>query len=136
MVPVIHRVTLDDLRRVRRWRDDAGADGWDITPTYKGTPTATAATLKRDGWVALTFTRIHDNGFIEASLHLWGPDRLQVVQPEDLVYDWAKLQRSLHTCLYCLREDVPVRRVNFAGRVCDACHPAIAAETEKPGWAD
>lgn len=136
-------VQMKVLANAVLWRENAVADGWSIEPTYpasldpngnKGEDVNRAATLKREGFLAMVFTRTYPSGHIEASVSVWGPDGLAL--PAFVEYSWDALVAGQRTCLECGATDVDTQRVNFAGRVCATCLPEARKRTEKPGWCD
>ena len=115
--------------QVKRWREDAAADGWSHKPTYGDHESEErAATLNKDGWTVMTLARSEKC----CSLSAWGPDRLAVTPP--LIYDMAALQAGLLVCGYCNQPVEQTQRVGFAGRSCDACLATARARDERPGW--
>jgi len=106
----------------------AVADGWDARATYDGhEPIERAFKLERDGFVISGLNR--DRTY---KLSGWGPDRLAIQLP--VTYDLDSIKAALKICQYCHENVDEVRRVGFAGRVCNDCHPAVAARVERPGW--
>ena len=126
--------TRDQLAACDAWRDAAEADGWTIEPTYSSELLTRAATLKREGYVAMVLTRDYPNGHIEAHVSVWGPDGLAIIA--GFPYSWADVVAGASACSECGAAPVETVRVGFAGRVCKACRPAVAKVAEFPGWND
>lgn len=131
------------IEQVRAWVQAAIADGWKAAPTYPagpgrkgGEPVEQAATLRRDGWVAMAFARPQGWGLgwnEQAEITVWAPDELQVQVP--LVYDWPALEDNATRCQYCGKSGKTVR-ISFAGRCCPPCRVEHVARVEPPGWCD
>ena len=68
------------------------------------------------------------------TVHIWGPDGLQIKVPA--VYSFDAVKTATRICQYCSATDVDTVRVGFAGRCCEKCLPAKRAEIETPGWCD
>lgn len=128
---------------VAAYRDAMVADGWSIEPTYRHEPVESAARLVREGFVCQILTRDkgasetrepRDRGLkrYEASLSMWGPDRLALRPPYP--YSFAACEARTRTCHDCGKSDVPTERVGFAGRVCADSLPAARKRVETPGW--
>lgn len=116
------------------WREAAVADGWTAEPTYKHEPYERASRHTKEGFICTILARVNDGGLHEASVSIWGPDRLVVKAP--IVYDWQTIKDGLRRCGYCHATDVDTERVSFAGRCCAKCRPAVSAKLEQPGWCD
>ena len=116
------------------FRDAAVRDGWSIRPTYQSLPVENAATLEKDGYLmqVLTLDQPEGKWKYRASIHLWGPDGLQIKPSE--VYDWSQITAGTRTCSACDATDVETKRFSFAGRACKPCLPGMRAETEYQGW--
>jgi hypothetical protein len=137
----------DRIEQVRAWRDAAIADGWTAQPTYPHTePVESAATLQRDGWLAMIFTRDRGpkeareprtRGYarFEAHVSVWAPDSMAIHEVPK-VYSWDALQAGQRTCGYCQATDVDTSHVGFAGRCCAVCLPTVRPQVEYPGWAE
>lgn len=115
-----------NIEQAIAFRDAAVDDGWTIKPTYDDhEPQDSAATLERDGWHMLVLTRTDPKFLVgskpEASLSLWGPDKMHVETPAE--YSMEALERGLRDCGYCDRKDVDTFHVAFASRVCAVCLP-------------
>lgn len=122
---------------VRGWVAAAVADGWSIQPTYDTEPVESAATLRRDGYVAMVLMRDKSDAGTrtyryEAKVSAWGPDGLSI-RPT-LPYDWTTMTAALRTCNLCHAEDVETFRYSFAGRCCAACIPQARKEYESGNW--
>lgn len=112
-----------------KWVADAVADGWHVGPIYPGHESVgRAARLNKDGWKALVYNR----GDLGSSIAVWGPDGLAVEAGS--VYSMDVLVAGLTRCHYCPRVDAPTRRISFAGRCCEKCHPKLLPVMEYPGW--
>lgn len=129
---------LPSIAAALAWRDAAVADGWDVRPTYQHEDVDSAFTLERAGWKVSGLARRgaeNEPPLGGGEITVWAPDGLQIKVP--IVYPGiAELDRMTRWCEHCGREDVHTRRVGFAGRVCDDCHPAVQAAVETPGWND
>lgn len=131
----------DEIERVRRFRDAAVADGWDIAPTYENhEPAESAAKLHKVGFTMMVLSRDRrekkdDSKWdYEAQVSLWGPDGLAIKAPAE--YDWRLIQDGVHVCSNCGTSAEKTVQYSFAGRCCEACLPEMKKKHEYPGWCD
>lgn len=122
-----------DFIEVCKWKHAAIKDGWSIEPTYQIEDVSSAATLHKDGFTASIYTRRNIGKWrYEANVSVWGPDGLAIIVPR--MYNWKEIKRATRRCNYCKAENVNTKRVGFAGRCCDNCHPTLKPKIEYPGW--
>lgn len=115
------------------WREAAEADGWVFGPTYQNEPLGHAFRGTKEGFTLLGLCRpTTDRECPSPSLHIWGPDSLQVAPP--LEYDWEAIKAGVRVCGYCRATDVDTTRVGFAGRCCLGCEPTIRPRVEQGNW--
>ena len=129
----------NEIERVRKWRNDAIADGWSHKPTYgDGEEEDRACSLEKDGWKALILTRINDTKrhkfSFEAEVSVWGPDGLSI-NPSP-VYNFDLMKQDIRTCHSCNKINIETFRFSFAGRCCKECLPEMRRKHEYPGWCD
>lgn len=122
---------INRLNAAKAFRDAAIADGWVPKQTYPGgEPMESAASLERDGYKLMIFTRDKPtpNGKwkYQAEVNLWGPDRFAIKPPD--VYDFVAITKNIRNCHYCKAADVETTRVGFAGRACTRCAPIEEAK--------
>jgi hypothetical protein len=130
------------MDETRQWVADAKADGWELEPTYGDSePIERAVKGRREGFVFMATMRpaIQDDprpwmkGVKDSmTLNVWGPDGMALSIPRP--YSFERLRIATRKCNYCEREDVDVKRVGFAGRVCAACDAEVRKRVEYPGW--
>lgn len=129
------RLTKD---QIVKWKADAIADGWELTPTYQHESVDRACSLRRDGYHAMLLTRDPIDGHWdtnpEYTIHCWCPKGIALQVPA--IYSFAALVANQHVCGECGQVRSQTRRVGFANRVCDECYPKAKAQYEKPGWCD
>lgn len=115
-------------QEARRWIADAVKDGW----TWKMEQQAGTDhfDLSKNGYRVLAWIRSPAE---EASLSVWGPDRLAVQPPT--AYDWNVLVTKTRECCYCHKLG-PTVRIGFAGRCCPECKIIHIMDVERPGWCD
>ena len=119
------------------YREAAIADGWACSPTYDGSEQmGRASTLTKDGFEMSILSRdrreMPGKWKFEASISIWGPDRLSIKPPGQ--YDWEKIKAGIRTCNSCGAKDVATHRYSFAGRSCDKCLPEAKRVHEHDGW--
>ena len=131
---------VDELNRVKKFRDDAIDDGWFHKPTYDELESEdSSCSLEKSGFKMLILTRDYTkkekstcSWKYEASIDIWGPDGLVIHTKPN--YDWEDIQKGLNRCLNCGKENVEVFRAGFAGRYCKDCLPEQKKLQEYPGW--
>ena len=121
---------------VKKWVQDAIADGWSSEPIYKNEPIETAMSLKKDGFQVSAIMRDNNPHPRYASINAWGPDGVCVQIPE--VYSMTDLVTALGFCEICGKKDVKTVRLAFANRACVECRnkPEVLKKYEYPGWCD
>ncbi len=127
---------IANMERVKRFRDAAVADGWDIAPTYgEHESVDRAAKLHKGGFTMMVLTREKVGKWnYEAQVSLWGPDGLGITPPVE--YDWQAIQDGIHVCYNCRKHVEKTQRYSFAGRCCEECLPEMRKQHERPGWCD
>lgn len=116
-----------------KYREDAISDGWTATATYgDGEPIERHATLEKDGFKMHIMAREGAGRYkYQASVTIWGPDRLQVRPPDK--YDWQYIKDGIRRCCHCLSIGETFQ-AGFAGRYCAKCIPEQKRIQEYPGW--
>ena len=123
-----------DIEIIRDWVAAAKVDGWDVKPTYAPQESEDrAAKGEKDGFI---FQAIMRPGVLignkdDASLSVWGPDRLAITVP--IPYGMDEIRRRLRMCMRC-GADGEMDRVGFAGRYCQACQVIERPKQEYRGW--
>ncbi len=130
------------VEAVRAWVKVAIEDGWEQKPTYKGESVERAATLHKEGFMAMAIMREPmgatgrqtGNRYPNAALNVWGPDKMAV--KSTLPYDWEGLMCALHACQFCGKVfEGKAYHVKFADRACQTCGPVEQSKLP-PNWAD
>lgn len=112
--------------QVIAWREAAVKDEWLIAPLWTNVSTDTAARLTKEGFVCQIYST---NNF---SVAVWGADGLAVDVPD--VYSWDIIKDNLTRCTNCHQIVSSVRRLAFAGRVCEPCFKLRAPIDMRLGW--
>lgn len=135
--------------RIIAYRNAMIADGWEMTPNYKGEPLESYAHGTKGEWVCHVEARDFEQMKVlypatyrnarpplryMCGVHIWAPDGCCVTPPE--TYSWGALVAGTRTCAACGKTDVETHRYSFAGRCCAACLPEMRRQHEFPGWCD